>query len=621
VKRLALIAVAAAFTYLNSFSTVGIAAGPPATVVAWAGTPQSTPSGTTFPVRLVVAVRDASTNGVQGVTVTFSAPSVGASGTFGGSLTATAVTDATGAAIAPVLTANGQSGSFSLTASVTGVAALATFSLTNTGGAAGTSAPQAPTNVRLITGEVAPSNPAVTAVAGTPQSTTVNTAFAIPLQALVRDAGNNPLSGVSVTFTTPASGASARFGGNTTATGVTNASGVATAPTLTANGVAGSYAVTASMASATTATFNLTNSPVVQPPPGGGGGTRTWTNVTPGNVDLTSHLDCDNFGTQTVAADPARPSNLYAQFNCQGVWKSTDYGLTWTGPINTGSGGQGVKGAGGIAIGEGSNGQPPILYAAGIRGTGYGFWRSTDGGVSWTNHFVAPGGASRQDFYAPVVNPYNRNHLLMAGHEMNLMVQSVDGGQNWTAIPMAPGMNGGATAFIFFINTGNPTTTASTWLFIGQGTGGAVGTWRTTNGGSSWTQVDKNEHPHGEAQIYQPDTSGVVYMAGVYSQSGWGVLRSTDYGQTWSHVGINGNEAVVFGSPNNVYAMYAWACGGCTVDPVFQSAPQPGSAGWALTPTPSGMAMGAAQAAVVFDGTRYVIITANWRSGLWRYVE
>ena len=100
----------------------------------------------------------------------------------------------------------------------------------------------------------------MTATAGTPQSTVVNTAFGTALQATVRDAGSNPVAGVTVTFTAPASGASARFGGSATATATTNGSGVATAPTLTANGTAGSYTVTATAPGvATPANFNLTN--------------------------------------------------------------------------------------------------------------------------------------------------------------------------------------------------------------------------------------------------------------------------------------------------------------------------------------------------------------------------
>jgi len=193
---------------------------------------------------------------------------------------------------------------------------------------------------------------------------------------------------------------------------------------------------------------------------------------------------------------------FFTQFHCQGVWKSVDYGLTWSGPINTGRYGAGAGGAGGLAIARGPDGQPPILYSAGIRGTGLGFWKSTDGGVSWTNYRVAPGGG-RQDFYPPVVNPYDPDHLLMTGHQMSLIVQSVDGGQSWSAVSMADGMKqGGATALIFFIDTGLADTTTDTWIWTTEGGGGKIGTWRTSDRGRTWTLVDSNEHPHGQMQIY-----------------------------------------------------------------------------------------------------------------------
>jgi hypothetical protein len=187
---------------------------------------------------------------------------------------------------------------------------------------------------------------------------------------------------------------------------------------------------------------------------------------------------------------------------------------------------------------------------------------------------------------------------------------------------MASGMNqSGGTAFISFINSGNASTTRTTWLYIAQGSGGTIGTWRTTNGGSSWTHVDSNEHAHGSAQIYQPDTSGVVYMAGLYSASGGGVLRSADYGQTWTHEGCNCNEAIVYGTANDVYAGWGWACFLCNVPPTLQVAPQPGMTGWTSVGTPPAMSEGPAMAAAVFDGTRYAIVTANWTSGLWRFTE
>jgi hypothetical protein len=98
----------------------------------------------------------------------------------------------------------------------------------------------------------------ISATSGTPQSTTINTPFAAPLMASVRDAGGNPVSGVTVTFAAPATGPSGSFSGSTSV--VTNAAGVATAPAFTANSVAGSYAVTASTGNLT-ASFMLTNLP------------------------------------------------------------------------------------------------------------------------------------------------------------------------------------------------------------------------------------------------------------------------------------------------------------------------------------------------------------------------
>lgn len=69
-----------------------------------------------------------------------------------------------------------------------------------------------------------------------------------------------------------------------------------------------------------------------------------WTNVTPSGIDLAASLNGDNYGVQDVVVDPVRPMDAYA-FTChQGVWKSTDYGATWTGPINTGTGGSSLTG-------------------------------------------------------------------------------------------------------------------------------------------------------------------------------------------------------------------------------------------------------------------------------------
>jgi hypothetical protein len=88
--------------------------------------------GSMLPVLLSAKVLDSVNNPVASVTVQFNAPTTGPSGTFSGGVTsASAVTDALGVATAPRVTANSVVGSYSVTASVTGVASPAVFSLTN----------------------------------------------------------------------------------------------------------------------------------------------------------------------------------------------------------------------------------------------------------------------------------------------------------------------------------------------------------------------------------------------------------------------------------------------------------------------------------------------------------
>ncbi|HTW05879.1 MAG TPA: hypothetical protein VME46_00095, partial [Acidimicrobiales bacterium] len=96
---------------------------------------------------------------------------------------------------------------------------------------------------------------------GSPQTAKVEEGFSTPLEAEVVDTGGCPVANVDVEFVTPTSGASATFpGAATTATVETSTNGVASAPTLTANDVSGSYTVVAEVASTgIEVDFDLTN--------------------------------------------------------------------------------------------------------------------------------------------------------------------------------------------------------------------------------------------------------------------------------------------------------------------------------------------------------------------------
>ena len=118
-------------TAATAFSTVSVAQAP-ASITVTSGNNQTVAANNAFPINLSVVVKDAASNGIAGATVTFTAPSTGASGTFSNSTnTLTTVTNASGIAAASQFTANANGGGpYNVTAAV---ASLSTsFTLTNT---------------------------------------------------------------------------------------------------------------------------------------------------------------------------------------------------------------------------------------------------------------------------------------------------------------------------------------------------------------------------------------------------------------------------------------------------------------------------------------------------------
>jgi len=104
----------------------------------------------------------------------------------------------------------------------------------------------------------------VAVFSGNNQSTALGTPFSAPLVVTVTSVANNePVAGGIITFTAPASGASATFpGGTKIATASIDGLGHASSGTMTANTILGSYAALASASGVTSAaSFSLTNTP------------------------------------------------------------------------------------------------------------------------------------------------------------------------------------------------------------------------------------------------------------------------------------------------------------------------------------------------------------------------
>lgn len=221
-----------------NFSLTNLA-GLPAAIKTFAGATQSATINRTFATQLKALVTDIGNNPIEGINVTFTAPSGGSSGSFEGAANVVAVaTDLNGVATAPFFTANDAPGSYNVVASASEITNPATFQLTNS-----------PTTIEVFD--------------GSEQSTIVGSAFPKNLKARVKDVNGTPLSGMEVTFTAPNSGPSGTFaGGAVTFISTTDADGIATAPTLTANPSAGAFKVSAAaVGAATLSNFNLTNLP------------------------------------------------------------------------------------------------------------------------------------------------------------------------------------------------------------------------------------------------------------------------------------------------------------------------------------------------------------------------
>jgi hypothetical protein len=341
-----------------------------------------------------------------------------------------------------------------------------------------------------------------------------------------------------------------------------------------------------------------------------------WENVTPPGISLDQQDPGggDNYGVQDVLADPARPSDLYAFVCYQGVWRSTDYGVTWVqvnADVDWGK-------PWGEAIDPNPNRDPntaPVLYAGGSNAVG--FFKSTDFGATWT---VTPlpsefGDYRYQQVYSVDVDPYDKDHVLVAFHEAPDIAESTDGGATWVKHETPDG--DGSSYYPFFINTGNAETTRKTWLTIPQENGNARAL-RTTDGAENWIALNQFQHHHGSAQIFDAG-AGTLYVA---AMSPSGIHRSTDYGATWEML-TDTSDGVVTATPKFLYGSVGMGWGNPSepLDPKLVTAPRDADSTWTATPTPEGMVDGAKRMAVTFDGTHWVVVAGAWHAGIWRYVE
>jgi photosystem II stability/assembly factor-like uncharacterized protein len=268
--------------------------------------------------------------------------------------------------------------------------------------------------------------------------------------------------------------------------------------------------------------------------------------------------------TRALAGVPNQPNVFYIGVVNGGVWKSTDYGRTWSPIFDS----QQTQSIGAIAI---APSDPNIIYVASGEGLarpdlsiGDGIYRSTDAGKTWT-HLGLRGG---QQIPGLAVDPRDPNRVLAAvlGHpygpsEERGIYLSTDGGANWTKV-LNKNANTGGDQVEF--DPSNPDVAyASMWsMRLGpwedgneyQTTDG--GFFKSTDAGKTWHPLT-NGLPANLVQIHfaiaQSQTSRLYAVAGTQdsgeygSGKGLGIYRSDDSGESWTRATDDGRPAMRIG--------------------------------------------------------------------------
>jgi photosystem II stability/assembly factor-like uncharacterized protein len=266
--------------------------------------------------------------------------------------------------------------------------------------------------------------------------------------------------------------------------------------------------------------------------------------------DLFRELRWRNIGphrasrTKAAAGIPSQPNVFYVGVVNGGVWKTTDYGRTWT-PIfddqPTGS-------IGAIAV---APSDPRIIYVGSGEGlqrpdlsTGDGVYKSTDGGRTWTHLGLRDG----QQIPEIIVDPRDPDRLFVAvlGHpygpnEERGVFRSTDGGRSFQKV-LYRDPDTGASDLAF--DPTNPDVVYAVLWESRQGpwenaawNGPGSGLFKSTDGGTTWRPLTRGlpTFDEGLGRIgigVAPSDPRRLYATVEVNGQGY-VYRSDDAGETW----------------------------------------------------------------------------------------
>ena len=262
-------------------------------------------------------------------------------------------------------------------------------------------------------------------------------------------------------------------------------------------------------------------------------------------------------GGRTVAVSgvPSQQNVFYMAPNNGGVWKTTDYGLTWHPIFDS----QATGSIGALAV---APSDPKVIYVGSGEGlqrpdlsTGDGIYKSIDAGETWQHLGLREG----RQIGALVIDPRDANRIFVAvlGHPYGPnpergVYRSIDGGQTFERV-LFKDENTGAIGLA--IDPRNPQTVyadlwaarQAPWEYANEYQGPGSGLYKSVDGGTTWKELTRGLPTHTEKlgrigiAIAASDSSRLYTWVNA-SPAKSGIYRSDDAGESWERV--NSEERV-----------------------------------------------------------------------------